>query len=399
MATVAAPPPSLPPKFAKGKKWLWLIGIVVFLLMLGLFRHFRQNAHDPKTLRQPAPTPVSLATAHQADFPVWLTGLGTVTPVYTVPLKSRADGELMKVYFKEGDRVHQGDPIVEIDPRPYQVQLAQAQGQLIHDQALLENARIDLKRYEELIKTGAIPDQILVTQQALVHQYEGTVTSDQSQVDNAKLQLIYCHITAPVNGRLGIRLVDQGNMILAAGNMGLVVLTQLDPITVIFPLPQDYLSDIQQGMNSPLAPLKVEAWDRSNQHLLATGELQTLDNQVDITTGMVKLRALFVNHHDVLFPNEFVNARVRVAVLPQVTVIPVAGVQQGDQGPFVFVVDNNMKVSLRKVKAGPANGDEIAILSGVRPGERVVTEGVDNLRSGMTVTLAQRASSIPAVSQ
>ena len=398
MATVAAPP-SLPPKFTKGKKRVWLIGLIVFFLVLGLFRHFRQGTHDQKTLKGPAPTPVSLATAHQADFPVWLTGLGTVTPVYTVTLKSRVDGELMKVYFKEGDRVHRGDPIVEIDPRPYQVQLAQAQGQLVHDQALLENARIDLKRYQELIKTGAIPDQMLVTQQALVHQYEGTVTSDQSQVDNAKLQLIYCHITAPVSGRLGIRLVDQGNMILAAGNIGLVVLTQLDPITVIFPLPQDYLSDIQQGMNSPLAPLKVEAWDRSNQHLLATGELQTLDNQVDITTGMVKLRAQFDNHHDELFPNEFVNARVRVAVLPHVTVIPVAGVQQGDQGPFVFVVDKNMKVSIRKVKAGPANGDEIAILSGVRPGERVVTEGVDNLRSGMTVTLAQRASSIPAVSQ
>ncbi len=368
----------------------WIIAGSVFLLILAIatVRHFRATSATGKSARHPVPT-VSLATATTENFPVWLNGLGTVTPVYTVTLKSRVDGELMKVYFKEGDKVQRGDPIVEIDPRPYQVQLAQAQGQLQHDKALLENARIDLARYQELIKSGAIPDQQKVTQEALVTQYEGTVLTDQSQVDNAKLQLIYCHIIAPVAGRLGIRLVDQGNMVLAAANTGLVVLTQLSPITVIFPLAQDYLDQIQQGMKTSHAPLVVEAWDRSNQHLLAKGQLQTLDNEVDITTGMVKLRAQFDNYHDELFPYEFVNARVRVALLQQATVIPTAAVQQGNQGPFVFVVDKHLKVSVRKLKTGPSEGEKVAVLEGLRPGEQVVTDGVDNLHEGVNVALAR----------
>ncbi len=384
------PHASPPPAPAHNLRRLVFIGLAI-LAIAGLVHRFRPSspAQGPASHAHPLPA-VSLARAEQVDFPVWLTGLGTVTPVYTVTLKSRVDGELMRVYFREGDRVHRGDPIVEIDPRPYQVQLAQAEGQLLHDQALLQNARIDLARYQDLIKTGAIPDQQLVTQQALVTQYEGTVKSDQSQVDNAKLQLVYCHITAPVDGRLGIRLVDQGNMVLAAGNVGLVVLTQLNPITVIFPLPQDYLNEIQQGMKGPLAPLKVEAWDRSNQHRIASGVLQTLDNQVDVTTGMVKLRAQFDNANDALFPNEFVNARLRVALLSQATVIPSAGVQQGNQGPFAFVVDKAMRVSVRLLKPGPSDGEKTAILSGLQPGEQVVIDGVDNLHEGITVTLAQR---------
>lgn len=387
--TADAPPPTRS-RF-KPKRWavLALVGVATLLIAYYFRSPSSSSNKQADKARRPVPA-VALARASSIDFPVWLTGLGTVTPIYTVTLKSRVDGELTQVYFKEGDRVHQGDPIVEIDPRPYQVQLAQAEGQLMHDQALLQNAHIDLKRYQDLIKTGAIPDQQLVTQQALVSQYEGTVKADQSQVDNAKLQLVYCHITAPVAGRLGIRQVDQGNMVLAAGNTGLVVLTQLNPITVIFPLPQDDLGAIQQGMKSPLAPLIVEAWDRSNQHKLATGVLQTLDNQVDVTTGMVKLRAQFDNRQDELFPNEFVNARLRVAVLPHVTVIPSAGVQQGNQGPFAFVVDATMKVSLRSIQPGPSNGTQTAILKGLQAGEQVVTDGVDNLHEGITVTLAQR---------
>lgn len=387
--SVVTPPSS---RISRG----WRLAGVAFLLVVAgaAVRHFRASPTHQGESRAVHPV-VSLATATSSDFPVWLNGLGTVTPVYTVTLKSRVDGELMKVYFKEGDRVQKDAPIVEIDPRPYQVQLAQAQGQLLHDQALLDNARIDLARYQELIKSGAIPDQQKVTQQALVTQYEGTVQTDQSQVDNAKLQLIYCHITAPVAGRLGIRLVDQGNMVLAAANTGLVVLTQLDPITVIFPLAQDYLDQIQQGMKNTATPLVVEAWDRANQHRLAVGQLQTLDNEVDVTTGMVKLRAQFDNHHDELFPNEFVNARVRVALLPHATVIPVAAVQQGNQGAFAFVVDHDLKVSVRKLTIGPSEGDKTAILEGLKPGERVVTDGVDNLHEGVTVALARKPDAAP----
>ncbi|NDU85015.1 MAG: MdtA/MuxA family multidrug efflux RND transporter periplasmic adaptor subunit [Ferrovum sp.] len=373
------------------KKTIVILACVV-IGGIAIARHFRSADHDTAGHHGAAHplAPVAMATAKKENFPVWLTGLGTVTPVYTVTIKSRVDGELVKVYFKEGDRVHRGDPLVDIDPRPYEVQRDQALGQLTHDQALLDNARIDLQRYQTLVKTGAIPEQQLVTQQALVTQYEGTVLTDKSQVDNAKLQLIYSHITAPVDGRLGIRMVDQGNMILAAASLGLVVLTQLSPITVIFPLPQDYLPQIQQAMKGP-EPLRVEAWDRTNQFRLATGVLQTLDNQVDTTTGMVKLRAQFDNKQDELFPNLFVNARLRVTTLPDATVIPVAGVQQGNQGPFVFIVDDKMRISLRKIKPGPTEGDQIAIVEGLAPGERVVTDGVDNLREGMTVTLASKA--------
>ncbi len=333
--------------------------------------------------------PVSVATVTLTDFPVWMTGLGTVTPVYTVTLHSRVDGEMMKVHYTEGQKVKAGDLLAELDPRPFQVQLEQAQGQLAHDQALLDNARLDLKRYQVLVTTGAVPNQQLDTQAALVTQYEASVLSDQGQVDNARLQLIYCRITAPVSGRLGLRLVDPGNIVHAADTNGMVVLTQLTPITVIFPLPQDALPALLNGLKAP-GGLLVEAWDRSNTQRLAQGHLMTIDNQVDVTTGMVKLRAEFKNGDEQLFPNQFVNARIRVNILPNTLTIPAAGVQQGNQGPYAYVVDAQQRVSVHKLRTGPRDGDRIAILAGLQAGDLVVTDGVDNLREGIVVNVSAR---------
>ncbi len=374
-----------------------LLALAVVIAALTFWYH---RSHDPKPAgsRQMSATarsvPVAVASARKTDFPVWLTGLGTVTPVYTVTLKTLVNGLLMQVFYKEGQVVKAGDVLAQIDPRPFQVQLEQAQGQLARDEALLADARLDLKRYQTLVKTGAIPSQQLDTQLALVSQDEGNVLTDKGLVDSAKLQLTYARITAPFNGRLGLRLVDPGNFVQTSDTTGLAVLTQLSPITVIFPLPQDDLPQIQKGMSSG-QPLPVEAWDRANTTLLATGHLYTLDNQVDVTTGMVKLRAEFDNKDMTLFPNQFVNAHLRVATLPGAVVIPMAGLQQGGDGPYLFVMNPQHRVSVRKVKPGPTNGNEIAILDGLSPGDQVVVDGVDNLRDGMTVEVARSSHGQP----
>ncbi len=376
---------------ARKPAWKLLLVSVVVIAALAFWYH-RSHAHKPgessKMHAHAQSVPVAVAPARKTDFPVWLTGLGTVTPVYTVTLKTLVNGLLMQVFYKEGQVVRAGDVLAQIDPRPFQVQLEQAQGQLARDQALLENARLDLKRYQTLIKTGAIPSQQLDTQVALVSQDEGNVLTDKGLVDNAKLQLTYARITAPFNGRLGLRLVDPGNFVQTSDTTGLAVLTQLSPITVIFPLPQDDLPQILKGMSTG-QPLLVEAWDRANTTLLATGHLYTLDNQVDVTTGMVKLRAEFDNKDMTLFANQFVNAHLRVATLPGAVVIPVAGLQQGGEGPYTFVMDNQHRVSVRKVKPGPTNGNEVAIMEGLSPGDQIVVDGLDNLRDGMTVEVAR----------
>jgi multidrug efflux system membrane fusion protein len=331
--------------------------------------------------------PVVVAPVTREDLPVWLTELGTVTPVYTVTLKSRVDGELIKVNFKEGDIVKAGTLLAEIDPRPFQVQLDQALGQKAHDEALLQNARLDLERYRVLAVQGAVPQQQLDTQQALVQQYEASIVSDQAQVDNAGLQLVYCRITAPVTGRLGLRQVDPGNIVHAADTNGMVVITQISPITVIFPIPQDQIPLVLKGLKQPKA-LTVEAWDRANATRLAEGTLMTLDNQIDTTTGMVKLRAQFANADGSLFPNQFVNARLHVDTLKNAVVVPTSGVQQGNQGPYAYVVNDKHVVSVRKLKVGQSSGDKVSILEGLNPGEQVVVDGVDNLRDGITVEIS-----------
>ncbi|NDU79830.1 MAG: MdtA/MuxA family multidrug efflux RND transporter periplasmic adaptor subunit [Ferrovum sp.] len=333
--------------------------------------------------------PVSIGKLEPRDFEVWLTGLGTVTPLYTVTIKSRVDGEIMSVHFKEGQMVNKGDLLIEIDPRPYQVQLEQAQGQLAHDQAFLKNATLDLSRYKTLIKKGAIPDQQLATQDALVQQYKATLISDQSQVDNAKLQLIYARITAPVTGRVGLRLVDPGNIIHATDTTGMLILTQLNPITVIFPLPQDDLPDIMAGQKAD-PNLIVEAWNRSNTKLISKGTLMTLDNQVDLTTGMVKLRALFNNTDNALFPNQFVNARLRVKVLAQANTIPTTAIQHGEQNTFVYAIVNKT-VHTHSIEILTQNDQYAVIKSDLPNGSIVVTDGADNLKNGDTVTFTDKS--------
>ena len=348
------------------------------------------NAGGKSGAGRPLP-PVLTAAAQVMDLPVWVTGLGTVTSTATITIQSRVDGQLMKIYFHEGQIVKAGDLLAEIDPRPYQVQLEQALGQKAHDEALLKNARLDLERYKTLAAQNAIPQQQLDTQVSLVDQYVASVFSDQSQVDNARLQLTYCRITAPVSGRLGLRQVDPGNIIQASATTGIVVLTQLSPITVIFPLPQDYLPAIMKKMKDDKA-MEVDAWDRSNAARLASGSLIALDNLVDPTTGMVKLRANFINQDGSLFPNQFVNARMRLDTIKGAIVIPISGVQQGSNGPYAYVVNDHQVVSVRKLVTGQTDGNLIAIREGLVAGDVVVVDGVDNLREGVTVTVTNRSA-------
>jgi membrane fusion protein, multidrug efflux system len=324
--------------------------------------------------------------AVKGNIKVFITGLGAVTPIYTVTVNSRVTGELMEVHFKEGQIVHKGDPLVEIDPRPYQVQLEQAEGQLIHDDALLKDSKLDLDRYQTLIKQDAIPQQTLDAQVALVTQYEGNIKTDQSQIDNAKLNLVYCHITAPITGRVGLRLVDPGNIVQGTATSGLVVITQLDPISVIFTVGEDQLPPILDRMRGG-QDLAVEAWDRELKNKLAEGKLETIDNQIDPTTGTLKLRAVFANPDNKLFPSQFVNARLLVQQKQNVTLLPNNAIQRNAQGTYVWTVDDERTVSVHPVTVGTTEGDVSEITSGVNPGETVVTIGVDRLEEGGKVNV------------
>ena len=322
--------------------------------------------------------------AVKGNIGVYVTGLGAITPIYTVTVKSRVDGQLMKVLFKEGDLVQQGDPLVEIDPRPYEAVVIQATGQLTRDEALLANARVDVTRYTTLVAQDAVPEQQLATQRALVTQYEGTVTNDQGVLKAAELNVTYCHITAPITGIVGLRLVDPGNIVHASDSNGMLVITQIQPISVIFPIGEDQLPPILQKMRSG-TKLTVDAWDREDTKKIATGTLATLDNQIDQTTGTLKLRAIFANDNRELFPNQFVNAHLLQQEKTGVTLLESAAIQRNTNNTYVYLIKPDSTVTVRNVTLGTTAGDQSEITSGLMPGDKVVMTGVDKLQEGSKV--------------
>ena len=333
-----------------------------------------------------APAPVDAAKATRGNIGVYVTGLGAVTPIYTVTIHTRVDGELMQVLYKEGDIVQKGDKLAEVDPRPYQAQLTQYEGQLIRDQALLDNARIDQARYETLIKQNAIPEQQLATQVALVKQDEGTVKNDQGLIDSVKVNLIYCNITAPITGRIGLRLVDPGNIVQTSDTTGLLVITQLQPISVIFTIAEDQLPIVYAKQRAG-QKLPVDAFDREMKKKLASGTLTTIDNLIDQTTGTVKLRATFDNSRNELFPNQFVNARLLQQEKSGVVLVQSAAVQRNSNSTYLYVVKPDSTVTVRQVKLGTSDDNNTEITSGVEEGDVVVLTGVDKLVEGSKVTV------------
>ena len=331
-----------------------------------------------------APQPVAAAVAKTGDINIVQTALGTVTALKTATVKPRVDGLLLSVPFTEGQVVKVGDLLAQIDPVPFQVALAQAQGQLARDEALLANAKVDLDRYRTLLAQDSIAKQLVDAQEAQVRQTEGTVQIDRAQVDNAKLQLSYTRVTAPIGGRTGLRIVDAGNMVHASDAAGLVVLTQVDPVTVIFTIPQDALPRVIARLQAGEKPA-VEVWDRDQKTKLSTGALITADNQIDVTTGTVKLKAQFANPEAKLYPNQFVNVRMVVDTRKGVVVVPSAALQRAAQGSVVYLVKDDSTVTMRPVKAGPVEGEMMAIESGLAPGDRVIVDGVDRIREGSKV--------------
>jgi len=326
--------------------------------------------------------------------PQFLSGLGTVTAANTATVRSRVNGDLLAIHFTEGQQVNAGDLLAEVDPRPYQVALTQAQGQLAKDQATLANARRDLARFEKLAKTSLVSQQELDTQRSLVSETLGTLKADEGGVASAQLNLTYSRITAPIAGRVGLKQVDVGNYVTSGDTTGIVVITQTHPIDVVFTLAENSISSILQAQKSG-QPLLVEAWDRSNQNLIASGKLLSLDNQIDVTTGTIKIKARFDNQDDTLFPNQFVNVRLKVNTLQDAVVIPPAALQMGNEGHFVWVVNSDNKVSKKSVMAGLQDSEKVVISAGLEAGECVVTDGLDRLTEGAKVEVVAPQSNAP----
>ena len=389
---------------SKSRWWLWVLVLGILALGGWYYRSSHGTSQAADTAAPPgAPgkgrggpggaggpvVPVVVAAAQKGDLPVYFNGLGTVTAFNTVTVRSRVDGQLVSVAFKEGQFIHEGDLLAQIDPRPFQVQLEQAQGQLAKDQAQRKDAEVNLERYKLLFKEGVIPQQQLDTQGALVGQSDGAITSDQSQIDNAKLQLTYSRITAPISGRIGLRLVDAGNIVHATDANGLLVITQLQPISVIFSLPQDQLPQVNAKLRAGVQ-LPVDAYDRDDTAKIATGKLQTIDNQIDLTTGTYKLKSMFSNEDNALFPNQFVNVHLLVDTKRDLVIIPAAAIQRGPQGTYVYAVakDPTSKDTTSKITAvtiAQATGDSVGLSAGLNPNDLVVIDGQDKLQDGTKI--------------
>jgi membrane fusion protein, multidrug efflux system len=348
---------------------------------------FACSGADSKQQKAQAASPhvvsVAIAQVQKQDMPVYLVGLGSVSAFYTANIKSRVDGQIMRVNFQEGQIVKEGDLLIVIDPRPYQVQLEQMQAQLFKDQASLRDARLNLDRYTTLIPSGSIAQQQVDTQKSTVDQLDGQVRTDQAQIDNAKLQIVYCNITAPFTGRVGLRQVDPGNIVHAVDTNPMLILTQLQPIAVIFTLPEDELPTVARHMKN--STLLVEAYSRDNQTKLETGKLQTIDNQIDPTTGTAKLKAVFDNKDNQLWPNQFVNANLLLETRKNSTVLPTAAVLRGPQGAFVYAVKPDKTVEARTVEISLTQGNTTVVTSGLNPGDTVVTDGQDKLQTGSKI--------------
>ena len=391
----AGPAPTTSQRGRPWLKWLLIVTAVLVVSYAVFVRPFLKPASAARTGAGPGALPVTAEVARKTDLNVRIVALGTVTPVYTVTVRSRVDGELQKIFFTEGKTVEAGAPLAEIDPRPFEVQKMQAEAQLARDDALLENTRVDLARFQTLLDQDSVAKQQVDTQAALVRQYEAAIKVDQAQVQSASLQLAYAHITSPIAGRIGLRFVDQGNIVHASDAAGIAVITQLHPITVIFSIPQDSVQKVMKSFATGEA-MAVEAYDRDGRTKLATGRLVTVDNQIDPTTGTVKLRAEFANTDETLFPNQFVNVQLVVEQLQGAIVVPTAAVQRGTMGTYVYVVPDQKTASVRPVETGPSERGVIAITKGLAPGEVVVVDGVDKLREGSHVELVSRDTGAPA---
>ena len=386
-------PSSTPPR--RHRIWPW---ILLLLIVVGAGYYIWPKKSATAGANQPGGKgggrggrgggvpPIVATKIRKGDIGVYYTGLGVVTPINTVTIKSRVDGELMSVSFKEGDIVHQGDTLAEIDPRPYQAQLTQFEGQLTKDQASLENAKLDLTRYQNLIAHNAVTGQQLDTQKSTVKQFEGSIKTDEGQIQSAKLNVEYSHIISPLTGRVGLRLVDPGNIVHASDPNGLLVITQLDPISVIFTIAEDQLQIVLKKWSAG-QKLPVEAWDREMQRKISQGSLSTIDNQIDDTTGTLKLRARFANANNVLFPNQFVNARLLVQEKHGVLLLNTAAVQRNSQMTYVYLVQPDSTVTVRQIGIGVTEGDSTEITSGLVEGDVVAMTGVDKLEEGQKVVV------------
>ncbi|HXI89071.1 MAG TPA: MdtA/MuxA family multidrug efflux RND transporter periplasmic adaptor subunit [Blastocatellia bacterium] len=366
--------------------WLWLLVLGAALIaVLVIVRWQTQRSAAAKARETGPPTvPVVVASARKGEIPVYLNALGSAAPFNTVTVRSRIDGQLLKVNFQEGQFVRQGDSLAEIDPKPFEVQLDQARGQLARDEAQLANAKLDLARYQTLSAQGVIPRQQLDTQAASVRQFDGVIQADQAQINNAKLQITYCHITAPLAGRVGLRLADVGNMIHANDTNGLVVIAQIQPIAVLFTIPEDSLAQVLTKIRSG-EHLMVEAYDRGGQTKIADGRVETIDNEIDPATGTSRLKAIFDNKSNALFPNQFVNVRLLVEIRKDRILIPAVAIQRGPQGTYVYVVKEDQTADVRPVTVGTIEAAQASVESGLSEGERVVVDGVDKLRAGSKV--------------